>query len=171
MSALGWEMIIMVTRVLDERDRKPLELLREFGFEEAAERYEASLRGERTIKAKPDPLPDPVPGAVYVAEAAERLGLTHRNVRRHVDLGLLTAESDPETGESLVTNTSIVRWLDGQRRHAIIAQPLHRWARTTRRGPSLRSGCSTDGVTPSSLNILSAEKYCSRTDAKPKTLV
>jgi hypothetical protein len=114
----------MVTRVLDEEDRKHLELLRELGLEEAARRYEASLRGERTIEAKSDPLPAPAPGAVCVAEAAEKLGLTRKEVRRHVDLGLLTSESDPETGELLVTNTSIVRWLDTQRRLAIIAQPL-----------------------------------------------
>jgi hypothetical protein len=114
--------IAMVTRVLDEEDRKHLETLRELGLDEMAQRYEASLRGERTIEVKPDPLPAPVSGAVSVAEASERLGITCRKVRRYVELGLLDTESASEPGELLVTITSIVRWLDGQRRLAIIAR-------------------------------------------------
>jgi hypothetical protein len=111
-------------RVLDEEDREHLELLRKHGLEELAQHYEASFRGERTKEVKSDPLPDPVPGSVSVAEAAARLALTRKKVRQHINLGLLTAESDPETGELLITNTSIVLWLDGQRRLAIVARRI-----------------------------------------------
>jgi hypothetical protein len=104
-----------VTRVLDEEDRRVLDLLRAYGLDEQVRHYESLLRAEERFALQPDPLPDPVPGAVSVAEAAKRLGLTSEEVRLHVELGLLAAEPDPETNEHLITNASIAWLLDAKR--------------------------------------------------------
>jgi hypothetical protein len=69
-------------------------------------------------------LPDPIPGAISIAEADAMLGLPHRVVRGDIEVGLLTSETDPKTGEILVTNTSVALLLDWRRRLAIIAQLL-----------------------------------------------
>jgi hypothetical protein len=113
-----------ITRVLDEEDRQMLETLRKYGLDDEVRHYEALLRGEVNFASAPDPLPDPVPGATPIAEAAKRLGMPRREVRRHIELGLLASETDSETGETLVTNTSIALFQDGRRRLAIIARPL-----------------------------------------------
>jgi hypothetical protein len=113
-----------VTRVIDKEDQQMLDLLRELGLEKQLREYEALLRGELPFKVRSDPLPEPVPGVVSVADASARLRLPRKEVRRHVDCGLLHGEPDLATGELLVTNESIARLLDWQRRLAIIAQPL-----------------------------------------------
>ena len=114
----------MVTRVLDEEDRRIIELLREHGLEEEVRRYEARIGGGWVHDRKSDPLPSPVPGTVSVAKAAEKLGLTCKEVHRHIELGLLDADTDDKTGELAITNTSIARSLDARRRLAIVAKPL-----------------------------------------------
>ena len=105
----------MVTRVLDEEDRRVLDLLREYGSDEQVRRYEALLSGGSTVTRQPDSAPASAPGTVPIADAATQLGLTIPEVRRHVELGLLTVEPRAERGEPFITNASIAWLLDAKR--------------------------------------------------------
>jgi hypothetical protein len=113
-----------ITRVIDEEDQRMLDLLRELGLEEQLREYEALLRGESPFRPPTAQPRAPLPGAVPVAEAATHLGLPRKEIRRHIELGLLRGETDLATGELLVTNASIARLLEFKRDLAIIAQPL-----------------------------------------------
>lgn len=99
-----------VARAITEEDRQMLDLLHELGLEEQARQYEGLLRGELPSEREPTSPSAPILGAVPVAEAAVRLGLSPKEAHRHVALGLLKAESDPAAGEYLITNASIA-WL------------------------------------------------------------
>ena len=114
----------MVTRILDEEDRKHLALLRKLGLDEEVRRYEALLRSEIAFGSPPKTPSPPPSGAVSIAEASARLSLPRREVRRRIELGLLQSETDSTTGEAMVTNASIERLLEFRRDLAIIAMPL-----------------------------------------------
>jgi hypothetical protein len=109
-----------VTHVITEEDRWMLSLLRELGLEEQVRQYERLLHGELPFAPRPAAGSAPVPGAIPVAEAAARLALSRQEIQRYLEVGLLTEEPDPDTGEPLVTNASIAKLVETKRNLAAI---------------------------------------------------
>jgi hypothetical protein len=113
-----------VTRILDEEDRQMLETLRKYGLDDEVRHYEALLRGEVHLAVQPEPAVAAPTGTVPLAEAAARLGLPRKEIRRYVESGLLQAEADPTTDAMVITNASLTRLLETQRVLTIVGQSL-----------------------------------------------
>jgi len=104
----------------DERLASAIAILRTGGHEPEARAIEALV--EEQVRTRSSDCQRLTAPAISIVAVAECLGETPAQVRRRLELGMLTAAGEDASGDELVTRKSLEALLDSRRSFATIAE-------------------------------------------------